>query len=144
MQLNEKQLRIFCELRKDSRKTLKEISTATNLPVSTVFEHLRRFEKKFEPRYAALLDYNKLRLIRANFIINCKDKKAVRDFLNKSRFANSVFRINNNFDFFVEAAFFDMAQFEDFYDELNRLKAKTKTYFVIETLKKEGFMEEQH
>ncbi len=141
MAINEKQLRIFCELRKDSRKTLAEISKTTKLPISTVFEHLRRFEKNLKPRYTVLLDYNKLRMIRANFVIRCSKKQETKDFLIKNNHVNSVFRVNNNFDFFIETAFLNMSQFESFCDELNRLKAKTKIYFVVETLGKEKFME---
>jgi|SRR3989344_6117911 len=140
--MNERQLRIYSELRKDARKTLSEIGAATNMPVSTVFEHLRQFEKKLNPRYAALLDFNRLRVIRANFVVACSKKAEVRHFLLNHKNTNSVFRINNNFDFFVEAAFFDMQQFEQFCDGLSGLKAKARIHFVVETMKKECFSQE--
>jgi len=51
-----------------------------------------------------------------------------------------MLRLNNDFDFFVEAVFKDMKGLEEFSESLEKFKIKKKKeFFVIEDLKREDF-----
>ena len=58
------------------------------------------------------------------------------------RNVNSLFKINNNYDFFVEAIFRDINELEEFKEELE-IKFKTRKfvlYHLINEIKKESFL----
>ncbi len=91
-----------------------------------------------------MLDFQKLGFgLRVNLILKANDKRKqdLKDFLLKNQNVNSLLRLNNNFDFFIETVFRDMKGLEEFYENLKKFKIKKKKeFFVIEDLKKEEFL----
>ena len=141
--MNRKDLLMLAHLRKDGRMQLTEMSRRTGIPVSTLFDRLR--SNDLITRHTCLLDFTKLGFnTRVNITIKVKreDKQALKDFLLHHPAVNMLFRINNGFDFMVEGIFQSVNSAEEFIDILDQKFAieDKKTFFVIEDIKREGFM----
>ena len=138
-----KELNILLNLRQNSRASLTDISRKTKIPISTIFDKLRASYNGLITRYTALLDFSKIGFnTKANIFLKVSkaDKERTKNFLIKNCFVNSVCRINNGFDFLLEAVFPDMKGLEVFMDEVeNAFEVdKSEVYYVVEDLKKEG------
>ena len=142
--LTKKELLILTHLRADSRKSLAMISRETNIPISTIFDKVNKLGKSTISKYSPLLDFQKLGFgIRINFVLKANDKKKqeLKDFLLTNKNVNSMLRLNNDFDFFIETVFRDMKGLEEFSESLEKFKIKKKKeFFIIEDLKKEEFL----
>jgi Lrp/AsnC family transcriptional regulator, regulator for asnA, asnC and gidA len=140
-----KELLILQHLRQNSRKHLKEISNTIGMPVSTVYEKLKSFKGEYIHKYTCVLNYEKLGYpVRVKILLKVKkeSRDGVAKFLSGSDSINSVFRINNGYDFIAEGIFKSLNQVEAFIEELdqkNRLQKK-EVYYIIENLKEEAFM----
>lgn len=80
--LTEKDFRILWELQKDCKKTLKQLSKITKIPITTIYDRVKRMEKEgLIKRYSAILNYKKLRLPITAFILvsTIKDEETNED-----------------------------------------------------------------
>jgi DNA-binding Lrp family transcriptional regulator len=135
---------LLLSLRINGRVKLSEIHRSTKIPVTTIFERIKKFGKYVE-KYVTLIDWQKIgfgiRIIMA-VSINRNRKKNLQEFLLEHKNVNSVSRVNNNFDFILEAMFASIKELDAFNDELRSLKAKTKMFFVVEPVREEFFFTE--
>jgi len=142
--LTKKELLILTHLRADSRKSLAMISRETDIPISTIFDKVNKLGKSTISKYSPLLDFQKLGFgIRINFVLkaNDKKKKELNDFLLENKNVNSMLRLSNDFDFFIETVFRDMKGLEEFSESLEKFRIKKKKeFFIIEDLKREEFL----
>ncbi len=143
--MDNKELMILSQLRKDARMSLTKISRRTQIPVSTIFDKIRMFKHDVITKHTSLIDFNSLGYgTRANMMISVEkeDKEALREFLTKHNNINSVYKINNGFDFMIEGIFKQIKDMEDFMDVMDqKFKVKDKKlYFIIEDIKRESFM----
>ena len=142
--LQDELLIISC-LRQNSRQALKELSRQTKIPISTIYEKIKRNNDNLVRKYTAVVDFNKLGFgTRAHiaFKVDAKSKDELAEHLGKSLHINSLYRINNGYDFMVEAVFRHLKELEDFLEHINehyRIK-ETKVFHIIDELKKEEFM----
>lgn len=134
-------LEILNHLRKNARKSLADISRETGTPISTVFDKLNRFENTLINKHTSLLNFPALGYsLKVNYLIKCKDRDKVKEFLFNHKNVNTLYRINNGSDFLVEAIFKDMNEMEEFSEALEELSIyKVERYHVIEELRKEDF-----
>ncbi|MFH1181941.1 MAG: Lrp/AsnC family transcriptional regulator [Candidatus Woesearchaeota archaeon] len=141
MDKTEKKL-LLC-LRRNGRISLSEISRKTGIPTTTVFERMKTFNYT---RNVTLLDFEKMGFgIRVFLAIKAGDKEALQEFLTSNQNINSLCRINNGFDFFCEAVFRSIRDSELFNDTLQILKARARTFFIAEELRKEHlFTKREH
>lgn len=145
--MNEKDMKILSFLRNDARISLTTMSRRTNIPVSTIFDKLKNYESKIITRHTTLIDFAKLGYpTRANISIKVDkdDREGLKSFLTLHQFVNSVYKINNGFDFMFEGIFKDLRDMEDFL-ELIESKYKIidhKSHFIVEDLKREAFLSE--
>ena len=73
--------------------------------------------------------------------VNKKDRDALKEFLMKCNSVNTLFRINNGYDFLVEAVFRNMKEMQDFVEKLERFKIKDRQeFYLLEDLKRESFI----
>ncbi|MDP2909123.1 MAG: Lrp/AsnC family transcriptional regulator [Nanoarchaeota archaeon] len=134
------ELKILQELRKNSRRSLTDISDSTGIPLSTVFKKVSLFEKSLVKKYVTLIDFNTLGLnIRISLVLKSKDRESLKKFLSAHKNVNSLYRISPGFDFFVETIFPNMLEFENFVEEINDLVIDKKVFHIIEDLRKEDF-----
>ncbi|MDP2907193.1 MAG: Lrp/AsnC family transcriptional regulator [Nanoarchaeota archaeon] len=138
-------LLIISGLRQNAREKLTEISKKTRIPVSTIFDRIRTLEGDVIKKHTALVDFGKLGYnTRANIILKVGkgDREAVKDFLMKHNSVNSAFKINNGYDFLIEAVFANIKDVEDFIESLEeKFSIKSKqVFYIIDDLKKEEFL----
>lgn len=132
-------------LRKNSRMSLTNISRQIQVPVSTIFERLKKHENTLITRHTCLIDFNKLGYsIRANLNIklNNDDKDKFESFINKHKSVNSAYRITTDYDYLLETLFKDMLEMETFKAELTekfKIK-KIQVYFVLDDICREHLL----
>ncbi|MFO8016503.1 MAG: Lrp/AsnC family transcriptional regulator [Candidatus Woesearchaeota archaeon] len=143
MEINKEKL-LISHLRQNARKNLTAISRSTGIPVSTLFEKIKQLERGVIKKHTALLDFSRLGFdVRVNFALKAgkQARDRVKEFLMKDARVNSVYRVNNGYDFFVECIFRSMKEASDFSEKLEELKVKeVKEYYILDELKKEEFM----
>ena len=143
--MNKKDIAILSHLRKDARETLTKMSKMTTIPVSTIYDRMKAQENDTIKGYTALLDFSKLGFnARCKIIIKVnRDKRDdVEKYLLSHQSINTLYKINNGFDFMMECIFRDMKGSEEFLENLDmKFGVKTKqVYYIIDDIKREAFM----
>ena len=130
--------------RNNSRENLTKISRQTHIPISTIFDKLRQFEESLIKKHTTLVDFKQIGFdIRVNILFKvAKDSRdEFREFLMKSFNINSIFRVNNGFDYLVEAIFRDMSDLNRFLEQLEAFHIENRQeLFVLEDIKRECFL----
>lgn len=148
MRLNlKKDLLLMTFLRNNARENLTKISRITAIPVSTIFDRLKEFEKELIKKHTTLIDFKKIGFdIKVNMLIKVtkEQKNSLKDFLTKNENINSVFKVNNGFDFLIEAIFRDMNDLQRFIEMLERFDIENRQeIFILEDIKREGFLSDK-
>ncbi|MFC1728098.1 Lrp/AsnC family transcriptional regulator [Nanoarchaeota archaeon] len=142
--MKEKDLKVLAHFRQDARKNLTKISRDTGVPVSTLFDKLKRFEKEFIKKHTCLLDFKKLGYTVKVFLIlraNHETKADLKRFLTNHSKVNSVFKINGGYDFIAEAIFKDVTELCKFSEELDQFNLIDKVeHLVMDDIKQEEFL----
>ena len=141
--MKEKEVQVLRVLRNNSRETLTKISRKTGVPISTLFDRLNEYQEKLIIKHTCLIDYTKLGYdLRVHLLLRVqKDKERFETYLTEHYLVNSVFRINNGYDYLVEAVFKNMRELTEFVQSLDRFHVKDhKEFFVLEDLKREAFL----
>ncbi|MAG16041.1 hypothetical protein CMO88_03190 [Candidatus Woesearchaeota archaeon] len=143
--ISKKDLVIITHLRKNCRETLTDMAKKSRIPISTIYEKIKRNEDRLIRKHTCLVDFTKLGFnTRAKIAIqaNISHKKDLTDFLLKHQNINSIFKINNGYDYLIEGVFKNMVDLENFLETLQtkfKIK-KQETYFIIDDIKREAFM----
>jgi DNA-binding Lrp family transcriptional regulator len=143
--VQKRDLIILSNLRKNARMGLTQMSKQTRVPVSTIHDRLKAYLGSYVLRNTALLNFQQIGFhTRVTLMLRAspKDKEQLRDFLAKAISVNSLYRINNGFDFLADCVFRDMQELEDFLDKAEKqfdIKAK-QLFFVIDDIKREAFL----
>ncbi len=137
-------LLIISNLRVNARESLTSMSKKTRIPVSTIFDKLKENISGVIKRPTVLIDFHKLGYPTVSTIlikVNKEHRDQLREHLNKSFNVNSIYKVNNGYDFIVEVVFKNMQEQELFIEKLeeNYGILDLKTFFIIEELKKEQF-----
>ncbi len=138
-----KDLVILAQLRQDGRMPLTEMSKKTRIPVSTIFDRLKAND--LIVRHTTLLDFSKLGYhTRAQIALKVdrEDKDALKEHLLKNAAVNSLYRINNGYDYMIEVVVREVKDLEEFLDRLKqRFNVQDeKVYYIIEDLSREAFL----
>ena len=143
--MKEKDLKMIAHLRNNGRMRLTMLSKKIHVPVSTLYDKLRAFQKGLIQKHTTLIDFKQLGFhTKANIMVkvNKTDRDSAKMFLEKHQLVNSVYKVNNGFDFLIEGVFKHVKDAEDFIEKLEEkftIEDK-KTYYIIDEIKKEGFM----
>lgn len=143
MKLDKNDLIVLSQFRNDARCRLTTMSRRTGIPVSTLFDKLQSYERTVFRKMAPLFDFDALGFrTRANMLIRSSNSK-LHQHLVKHPSVNSLFQVTNGYNFLAETVFRDLRSLQHFVDELQRTyRAKVDVYYVIEDLKREGFLED--
>ncbi|MCB9362475.1 Lrp/AsnC family transcriptional regulator [Candidatus Woesearchaeota archaeon] len=138
-----KDLLIVAHLRKNGRETLTNMSKKTNIPISTIYERLKHND--VITRHTALLDFSKLGYkARANVLIklSASARDGFIEAMNCSSMVNTVYRVNNGFDFMVEVLGRDHIALEQYVADLETrfLPEKLQVHYILGTLAHERFL----
>ncbi len=145
LKLDRKDFTIMSHLRRNSRSSITEMSKKTHIPISTIYERIKRSQEDIIKKNTCLIDFAKLGFTtRAKIVLKAelKSRQELADYLMKHNNVNSIYKINNGYDFLIEGVFRQIRELEEFLEELEtRFKVKDKeTYFIIDDLKREAFM----
>lgn len=143
--LSKKDFLLMSFLRKNARQRLTKMSKQTKVPVSTIYDKLKVFEKGIIQKHTSLIDFSKIGFnARANIMLKVKraDREELKKDLMQCNNINSIYKINTGFDFMVEGVFRNIKDMEDFLEKLDdRFEIKErKVFYIIEDLKREGFL----
>ena len=143
--LKDKHIRLLVELRKNGRGQLTDISKAINMPVSTIFDTMQSNTFGTVKKFTCLLNFENIGLnCRANIILKVKkeERDEIKNFLLRHPNINSVYKINNGYDFLVEAVFKELRNVDEFLEGLDvKFKVLEKrVYYIIEDIAREVFM----
>lgn len=137
--------KIINELRKNSRSSLKEVAQKLNLPSSTVHDKVNRYFGKVIHKHTSLLNFQEMGY-QTHLFLAFKTKRVNRNELEKhlrqSRNTNTLYQVNDQFDYLVEAVFKNQKEAQDFIDEVKERFVIESFYVhnVISNLKKEEFL----
>lgn len=149
--LSEKDNEIIRHLRGNARAKIVGLSKKLNLPVTTLYSKLRRYEQKLIKKHTSLVDFTQLGyfksvylVLKANRSANGSQKQELKEFLAGHGSVNSLFRINYGYDYLVECIFRDEKEVTDFLGKLqDEFGSEVQMHNVIEELKREEFMAHQ-
>lgn len=143
--LKKNDIKIIKVLRRNSRESLTSISKITNIPISTLFEKLKKHGQSIIIKHTTLLDFAKLGyMCRVNIMLKTsrEHRNKLGGYLKAHSAINNLYKINKGYDFLAEGVFSHVKELEDFLEELEQnfpLKDK-KMHYLIEDIKREGFM----
>jgi Lrp/AsnC family transcriptional regulator, regulator for asnA, asnC and gidA len=137
--------RVLAVLRQDARITLTRLSRMTHIPVSTLFNRLKEYEGSYIDKFTCVLDFGRLGYgLRAYILIrfNAKDREGMSDILKASPYVNSVFKVNNGFDYLVEGVFHGLKESEAFMDRLDTDfgAVKKQVHYVVDRVAEQNFL----
>ncbi|MBI2147399.1 Lrp/AsnC family transcriptional regulator [Candidatus Woesearchaeota archaeon] len=143
--LTKTEMVIMAYLRSNARLSLTDISKKTETPISTIHDKLKYRYGGVIQKYTALVNFAALGYnTRAQLILRVKkeDRNPIREFLVRQHNVNSLYRINNGYDFLMECVFSHLKELEAFIDYLeNKFSITEKqVYYMIEDLKREDFL----
>jgi DNA-binding Lrp family transcriptional regulator len=120
------------------------MSKKTRIPVSTIFDKLRENISGVIKRPTILIDFHKLGFPTVSTIlikVNKEHREQLKEYLVKSFNVNSIYKVNNGYDFIIEVVFKNMQEQESFIEKIEETFniLELKTFFIIEELKKEEF-----
>lgn len=145
MEFKKNELVLLSFFRRNARAALTKISRETGVPVSTVFDKLRLYERTVITKHTALLDFSRLGYqARATILLKTTpdNRQSLGIFLKCHPSINTIFRVNNGFDFFIDAIFRTVQDLDTFLEqlELSRGVVEKRIHFVIEEVVRENFL----
>ena len=135
---------LLSHVRKNARTQLTKLSRQTSIPVSTISEHLKRYEKTYIKRYTTLVNFRKLGYdVHVNLLVRVSktNRDGLKAYLINHPNVNTLFRISNGFDFLVECVFKNLKDMSEFLEQLDQFNVlEKKEFYLLEDLKRETFM----
>ena len=143
--IKKNELILLSHLRRNARETLTKISRDTRIPVSTIFDKLKRYDNNLIKKATVLLDFQKLGYnTRVTLMLKVpkEQRDNLKNFLIHENNVKSIYRVNNNFDFLMEGIFTSMQDFQEFIENLEeKFEIKDKQmFYILDDIKKEEFM----
>ena len=146
--MDKNDLKIIATLREDARTSLTEVSRMLNVPISTIYDRLKLHNGTKIKKYSAILDFNEMGFpSRAKIFIkkgNTK-KEELKEHLMKHFNVNSLYKINNGYDFIVDVIFSDMKELEVFLENIEQKYGvkNPEVHYILEELKVETFLSDR-
>lgn len=143
--MKKKDLLLIANLRANARATLTSISKKVQMPISTIFDRLKSHSDGIIKKHTTLIDFAKLGYnTRAHITLKVhkNEREKLRQYLKTHMYVNTIYKINNGYDFLIEVVFRELKQLEDFGEELDeKFKIRGKqVYYIIEDIKRENFL----
>ena len=144
--LDLKDLKILRHLRKNARETLTRMSQETRVPISSIFDRLKRLEGiKVIKRYTALFDLKKIGIhCRVLLLIKIDESQRsdLEAYLIENPSVNSLARTIATRDFVVECLFHNIKDLESFIEGVEkRYKGiSISIHYIVKDLKRESFL----
>lgn len=148
MLMKNKDILLLTALRRNAREKLKEVSRATKLPVSTLFDRLNILRKTHITKSTILLNFPKIGY-ECHALIIIKANPQQRDRLGRHlelhNNVNALYKVNNGYDFIVEAVHKNIKDLDRFLEDIkkNYGAEQHEIHYLIDEIKKESFLPQQ-
>jgi DNA-binding Lrp family transcriptional regulator len=145
MQVKPKTLQFLSYLRENSREKLTDISKKTNIPISTLFGMLKELQETIIIKNTVLIDFSKLGYhTRAQVLLKAdkKHKDKLKQYLHFNQNTNSVYKVNNGWDYIIETIHKNIKELDQFLEQLQQKFTirDLQIHYLIDDVKKEGFV----
>ena len=133
--MDEKDKILLNELKKDSKRSVQDLSKATKIPSTTVYNRIKALEEEgIIKQYTIKLDNKKVGKVQAFFEVSLNPSVNVSEFLKKIK-ADEVYSVAGDYQFLIKSTFNDLGGVYSFTAQLQQAKAdKVKTTIVLEEL----------
>lgn len=140
--MDETGIMILSHLRSDARKSLVEVAKETGIPVSTVYDKVRKYEKSIIKKHSSIIDFQKIGYnIRVMMLVKLKKDEEFRKLANSHSSINSVFKLNEHSMYLIDCIFMYMGEMEDFLAHLEKCDVEEKDmHFISEEVVRENFL----
>ncbi|MEK6941162.1 MAG: Lrp/AsnC family transcriptional regulator [Nanoarchaeota archaeon] len=142
--IRKKELLLISCLRNDGRMSLTAASRHTNIPVSTIFEKLKKYHNGIIHRPTVLLNFEALGFsTRANICIRTKKehRNLLEKLLKKDFRVNTMFKVADTWDYMFEGIFKDMQELQEFLEFIEeKCPIEKQVHFILNDIKKETFL----
>lgn len=140
--MNEKDIMILSHLRKDARKSLVEVADETGIPVSTVYDKVRKYESSIIKKHTCIVDFQKIGYnIRVVMLLKFRNERDFRKLVQSHANINSVFKLHDQGMYLIDCIFMYMTEMEDFLIKINEHGIEEKNmHFISEELVRENFL----
>ncbi len=145
--MDEKKKLVLKHLRKNSREKLTSMSRKTGIPISTLFDNLKDLEKEAIDKFTILLNFSTLGFeTRAQVFLKVPhgQKDEIKEHLEKHEDVNSLYKINNGWNFIVETVHRSINDLDCFVENLEKrflIEAK-EIHYIIDEIVREKFLVE--
>lgn len=143
--LTQKDWLLVANMRQNSRENLTTISRRTGIPVSTIYDHVRQQTGLLYIKHVALLNFGRLGFgTKVYMLIRTpkQNREHLQTFLELHWNVNTLFKVNNGYDFGAECVFKDVSALEEFLHKLEDEHGvkELEVHYVLEELKREAFL----
>lgn len=125
--------------------SLTEMSKKAQIPVSTLYERLKKYQNTLIKKNTTLVDFSQLGFsARARVLLKVKksELEKLREFLMGSNALNELYKVNNGYDFMAEFIFQTMKEMEAYLDMLGDKYGveKEEVFYIVDELRREEFL----
>lgn len=142
--MNAKELAILAQFRKNARENLTTASRHIRVPISTIYDRLRRYEGTIIRRHTSLLDFAQLGYgikVQMAIKVHNAEREAVLQFLTKHPRVNSLFTVSNEYNFMFEVILKTLHEVSEFNVALDSFTIiKKQEFYLVDDIKREEFM----
>jgi len=143
--LKNNDIEVLTYLRTNARQPLVKISQQTGIPVTTIYDKLRRHEGKIIKKYTSLMKFSEFGFPVTVFLMvrgTKEQEKELKDYLKQHPNVNSVYKTEPFTSFMIEGIFKKVYEVVKFFEELEqnfKIYEKQELY-VTEEIAREKFM----
>lgn len=124
---------VLNQLRIDCRASLASIARITGIPLSTVFQILKRFHSQGLVRHTCLLNFDRLGFpFRVGVFLRASQKPEVKKALASLPCLNNFYQLSGGYDFYADLVFKNWHSYESLLEKLKNMKAvkNIRTHFI--------------
>ncbi|MBN1543908.1 Lrp/AsnC family transcriptional regulator [Candidatus Woesearchaeota archaeon] len=142
--MKRKDLLILSYLRNNARQRLTSISRRTHIPVTTIYDNVRKYEKRFIIKHSSIIDFRKLGFnAKTNIALKVNGSRAeLLSYLQEHPNINSLYRTDSEYDVLAELVFRELRDVDEFLETLKKRFSVEKSVVlnITDDLKREDFM----
>jgi Lrp/AsnC family leucine-responsive transcriptional regulator len=147
MKMKKQELEIVRAFRCNARESLTTASRRLNIPVSTIYDRLRKMQGSVIDRHVSLLNFKALGFnvhAQIAFSVPIQLRDALLQFLKQHAGVNSIYKTTSSADFVIEVVCKDLANYNTFVEQLEVLGVSDrKEYYIIDKIRRECFMTQE-
>jgi len=142
--LKRKDMLILSYIRQNARQRLTTISRRTHIPVTTIYDNVRKYEKSFILKHASIIDFRKLGFgTKMNLALKAGAIRGeLMTYLQEHPNINSLYRLDSEYDLLAELVFRDTKEANEFVDNIKKRFPIEKSLVmnITDDIKREEFL----